>query len=368
MARLSDFESLNRSEPAQAAEQAPLLSASLTPSNSALEGLLYPIVIVNHQGDICFMNDAARRLLAEGLDRRLAAHVSNHPQIGLITQVHFKLQNGHDLILKVRLAEIEWLGEKAMQVLISNVTPYLAMIQELQREVGIQKQALEQLVARRPETEPQPAANGETLEKLQMELEAESAARAKAQENTLSLREDLDIVTQENAQLRSDLAIVTRVREELKESRLRLQKQVEELRAASAGSQDPGAASAELEERARSCPPNWRRPARNLRWKPTSRRKPAGHGKPSAPRSSRAPPGSPRRSIRRGSKPRRKSRSGSKRRPISRRPAPPRPHPTRPSPSCARNWRRCGATWNSGAPGVKRNPRRSRSCSRRTSA
>ena len=56
--------------------------------------------------------------------------------MGTVTQVHFKLQNGRDMFLKIGLGEIEWLGEKAIQVSISNVTPYLAMIQELQKEQG----------------------------------------------------------------------------------------------------------------------------------------------------------------------------------------------------------------------------------------
>ncbi len=111
-------------------------------SNEILEGLLDPIIILDRQRNIRFMNGAARRLLGEGLDLRLAAHVRSTPGMGPISQVHFKLQNGHDLILKVKIGEIEWLGEKAMQVTLSNVTAYLAMIQELQKEVAAQKQAL----------------------------------------------------------------------------------------------------------------------------------------------------------------------------------------------------------------------------------
>ena len=206
MAHLTDFESLVRSEPVQAARKTPQPAASLTHSHSTLEGLLYPIVIVNRQGNICFMNGAARHLLAEGLHRRLASHICSNPEMGPITQVHFKLQNGHDLVLKVRLGEIEWLGEKAIQVMISNVTPYLAMIQELQKEPEAQKRALEELVALQPEVEQQLAAHSETPAKLQAELEAETAARSEAQDNARGLRENLDLVTQENSRLRSDLA------------------------------------------------------------------------------------------------------------------------------------------------------------------
>jgi formylglycine-generating enzyme required for sulfatase activity/TolA-binding protein/tRNA A-37 threonylcarbamoyl transferase component Bud32 len=187
-------------------------------SKEILEGLLYPVVILDRKRDICFMNGAARRLLLEGLDLRLAAHVRSTPDMGPLTQVHFKLQNGCDLILKIRIGEIEWLGEKALQVLISNVTPYLAMIQELQKELAALKQAPAELAARRPEAQQPLAAPGDAAAKLQAELADESAARAKAEENARALQENLDLVTQENARLQSDLARAAREREESKES------------------------------------------------------------------------------------------------------------------------------------------------------
>ena len=155
-------------------------------SEEILEGLLYPIVIVNRQGNICFTNGSARRLLAEGLDQRLVSHVRSNPDIGPITQVHFKLPNGRDLVLKVRLGEIEWLGEKATQVKIWNVTPYLAVIQQLRKELGAQKQALEEFAAHRPETEPELAAHSETLATLRAELEK---TRSEIQEETLKSAE-----------------------------------------------------------------------------------------------------------------------------------------------------------------------------------
>jgi formylglycine-generating enzyme required for sulfatase activity len=187
-------------------------------SKEILEGLLYPIVILDRNRNICFMNGAARRLLPEGLDLRLAVHVRSNPDMGPVTQVHFKLQNGHDLILKIRLGEIEWLGEKAMQVSVSNVTPYLAMILELQKELAAKKQAPPEPAARRPEAAQPPAAPGEAVARLQAELADESAARAKAQDDARGLRENLDLLTQENARLQSDLARLTREREESKES------------------------------------------------------------------------------------------------------------------------------------------------------
>ena len=253
MARLDDIQSLVQSERGQANAKTPKPGASQAENHSTLDVLLYPVVIINRRGEICYTNDAARRLLGEGLDRRLVAHVTNNPDMTAITQVHFKLQNGHDLILKVRLGEIEWLGEKATQVLISNVTPYLAMIQELQKDLRTQRQSLDEVAAREPDLEQQVAAHSEALVKLQVQLEAESAGRAKAQENARGLRKDLDLAAQENNRLRTDLATVTRVREDLKESRQRLQKLVEELQGAAAQFQTQDAAGqAELEEHARS--------------------------------------------------------------------------------------------------------------------
>ena len=218
MADLGDFGLLVGSEPVQGAWKTPEPATPLPHSHSTFEGLLYPIVIINRQGNICFMNGTAQRVLAEGLDLRLATHVRHHPDMGPITQVHFKLQNGRDLILKVRLGQIEWLGENAIQVSIWNVTPYLAMIQDLQKEMERQKQALEEIAACRPELEQQLAAYSETLARLQAEFADESAARAKAQEEIRGLRENLDVVTQENTRLQSDLARVTREHEESKES------------------------------------------------------------------------------------------------------------------------------------------------------
>jgi hypothetical protein len=179
-----DFALRVRFDPVPAARKTPQPAGSLTHNHSTLEGMLYPIVILNQQGSIRFMNAEARRLLAEGLDQRLAAHIRSHPEMGPITQVRFKLQNGHDLVLKIRLGEIEWLGEKAIQVSMCNVTPYLAVIQELQRELGTRKQASEELAGRAPRESPAPAtaqARAQEQELLQSHLRDETAGRLAAE-------------------------------------------------------------------------------------------------------------------------------------------------------------------------------------------
>jgi hypothetical protein len=173
-----------RSNPVERARKMPQAAGPLTHNHSTLERMLYPIVIVNQRGNICFMNAEARRLLAEGLDLRLAAYVRSHSEIGPTTQVRFRLQNGRDRILRIRLGEIEWLGEKAIQVSICNVTPYLALIQELQKELETRKQASEGLAGRAPCESPGPAsARTPTQEQelLQGNLRDETARRLAAE-------------------------------------------------------------------------------------------------------------------------------------------------------------------------------------------
>ena len=77
-----------------------------------LEGLLYPVVILDRHWNICFMNGAARRLLPKWPDLRLAAYVRSKVAHGADHPGPSKLQNGDDPSLKVGLAKIEWLGEK----------------------------------------------------------------------------------------------------------------------------------------------------------------------------------------------------------------------------------------------------------------
>jgi hypothetical protein len=189
----ADFASLVRSDPVEPARKTPQPVGSLTHSHSTLEGLLYPIVILNQKGNIRFMNAEARCLLAEGLDQRLAAHVRSRPEMGPITQVRFKLQDGSDLILRIRLGEIEWLGEKATQVSICNVTPYLAAIEELHKELGRRKQASEELAGHAPRESPGPAAaqTAEELRSLRVRLDAEVQARRIAQENIAQLQKEM---------------------------------------------------------------------------------------------------------------------------------------------------------------------------------
>ena len=172
-----------------------------------LEGLLYPVVILDRHGNICFMNGAARRLLPEGLDLRLAAYVRSKPDMGPITQVHFKLQNGHDLVLKVRLGEIEWLGEKATQVSLSNVTLVPG------HDPGAAERVADaEAAAGRTRRAPRGAGQASVGVCGRVRRPRQGAGRHRG------LRENLDRVTQENKRLQSDLARAAREHQESKEA------------------------------------------------------------------------------------------------------------------------------------------------------
>ncbi len=241
----SDFALLVRSDAVEAARKTSKPASALIHKHSTFEALLYPIVIVNPQGSICYMNSAARHLLAEGLDARLASHVRSHPDMGPVTQVHFKLQNGRDMFLKIRLGEIEWLGEKAMQVSISNVTPYLAMIQELQKERATPKPAPDEPAA------PQPEAAAEARRNPREPPPAPRSRKAPA------------------ACARTWIAPRRKTRG--------FNRSLPASRASTRNQKSPW-------------PRNLSRPARNSNWKPARRPKPLSHGRRSAPASCRAPP------------------------------------------------------------------------------
>ena len=199
MARLSDS-----ALPSQLELMSPTVlmaqpSDSPVEDESALEGLLYPIVIIKREGDICFMNGAARRLLSEGLDLRLAAFVRGHQQgMGPTTQVHFKLQNGQDLILKVGLGEIVWLGEKAIQVSIWNVTPYLAIIQKLRKERA------RSLAASLEQTRQQADEEASQRQQAQADLEKARAAASASEQIQSKLRQELEALRRDREQLSAD--------------------------------------------------------------------------------------------------------------------------------------------------------------------
>jgi len=99
---------------------------------SLVEQFIDPLVIFNKQGKPCFMNSAARQLLAGSLAARLTAHLHNESSRRAVIQVRFPLDDGGMIVLKISRAHIEWQGQAAVLVALHNVTPYINALQESQ--------------------------------------------------------------------------------------------------------------------------------------------------------------------------------------------------------------------------------------------
>jgi len=95
-----------------------------------------PVVIMDRLGRICFMNPKAERMLRGGLQTRLEAHLNNQPQRLAASQVRFALDNGAEIILKIRLSAMKWMGEEATQVSLKDVTTYVTTAQRLTQEIA----------------------------------------------------------------------------------------------------------------------------------------------------------------------------------------------------------------------------------------
>jgi DNA repair exonuclease SbcCD ATPase subunit len=103
---------------------------------SLVKNLGAPVVIMNRLGRICFMNLSAERVLGGGLKKRLEAHLNNQPQRPVVSQVRFALANGAEIILRIRLSGMKWMGEEATQVSLRDVTAYIAIAQRLSRKIA----------------------------------------------------------------------------------------------------------------------------------------------------------------------------------------------------------------------------------------
>ena len=126
---------------------------------SLVKHLVDPVVIMNRQGRICFMNQRAERMLGGGFKKRLEAHLNSRPQGPAISQVRFRLDGGAEIILKIRLSGIQWLGEEATQVSLKDVTAYVTAAQageeneQLRRKIAESLRASEKSNARRDQLE-----------------------------------------------------------------------------------------------------------------------------------------------------------------------------------------------------------------------
>ena len=99
---------------------------------SLVEQFIAPVVIFNRQGKPCFVNLAARQLLAGGMAARLMAHLYNESSRRAVTQVRFPLDAGGTIVLKISRVHIEWEGQPAVLVTLQNVTAYIDALQESQ--------------------------------------------------------------------------------------------------------------------------------------------------------------------------------------------------------------------------------------------
>jgi PAS domain-containing protein len=102
---------------------------------SLVRELVDPVVIMNREGRICFMNPRAERMLCGGLKNRLEAQLRDQPEQPAISQVRFRRDSGAEIILKIRLAGVKWRGEAATQVSLKDVTAYYTAAQLAAREV-----------------------------------------------------------------------------------------------------------------------------------------------------------------------------------------------------------------------------------------
>jgi hypothetical protein len=101
-----------------------------------VENLAQPVVIMDRAGKIRFMNPCAERLLAQGLKERVEAQLRNPAHRQAVSQVRFRVEGAADLILRIRLSDIEWQGQPAMQVGLMDMTPYVTTAQRLSQEIA----------------------------------------------------------------------------------------------------------------------------------------------------------------------------------------------------------------------------------------
>jgi chromosome segregation ATPase len=183
---------------------------------SLAKHLADPVVIMDRRGRICFMNLRAERMLGGGLKQRLEAHLNNQPQRPAISQVRFHLDGGADLILKVRLSGMKWMGEEATQVSLKDVTAYVTSAQRSAQEVEEARRKLEETQNRSGEIEAQLKEITANRDRVEIQLESALGRLRQAQEERRQFEQQTVEARQAADQLKA-------ARQELEES----QKQIE---------------------------------------------------------------------------------------------------------------------------------------------
>ena len=180
--------------------------------------LIDPIVILNAQNRVCFTNPLAEKMLGRGLKERLERHLATVQPRRPISQVRFPLDDKTELILKIRLADIEWAGEKATQVSLRDVTPYITAAREIERRLTDRSKHFEELTAQHAALQEHSREDLRRLARALAELETARARLAEATSERDKLRAEetpagLPAVTEapDSGALREELAEARRV-------------------------------------------------------------------------------------------------------------------------------------------------------------
>ena len=172
-----------------------------------VEHLVQPVVIMDRAGKICFMNPQGKRLLAHGLKERVEAHLSSPAQRKPASQVRFRVEGAGDLILQIRLSDMPWQGQPAMQVSLTDVTPYAANEERFAQEMAKLKERQHAIREWKPRLEAQVRSLAEERDAVyassSQRLAQETARFQKSQREAQAQRDRLEAQVKE---LRAELA------------------------------------------------------------------------------------------------------------------------------------------------------------------
>jgi len=169
------------------------LPQKTSPDYQALvERLTSPVVILNQAGKMCFMNPRAQQLLCDDLPARIEAHIKNRSEQRPLSQVRFKLENGAELVLRLRLSEIMWQDEPASLLSMQDVTAYITALLSSRREASQARQALEDLQTAHADLEEQAQALLSETADIRKQLDTEKAQTELARQENTQLQNELD--------------------------------------------------------------------------------------------------------------------------------------------------------------------------------
>ncbi len=157
-----------------------------------VERLTSPVVILNRTGKICFMNPRAQQLLCDDLPARIEAHIKLRSEQRLLSQVRFKLKNGAELVLRLRLSEITWQDAPASLLAIQNVTAYITGLRSSRQEASQAGQALEDLQAGQADLAEEMQTLRSKADDFRKQLDIEEAQTELARQENTQLQRKLE--------------------------------------------------------------------------------------------------------------------------------------------------------------------------------